>query len=131
MPAPQADSYQVDTPHELVDEAVLQQLVLDISAEILPEILLAYIEDAKNLVKTIQKALDENDIKALEFASHTLGSSAGAHGNSALLKLARAVENHCRADEMEQAIELGKTLAPLADSGFIALSERVQQGFES
>jgi len=125
----QADNNHADTSQELVDEDVLQQLVRDTSAEILPEILLAYIEDAEKLVNAIQQALDENDMKKLEFNTHTLGSSAGAHGNSELLKLARAVENHCREAETKIATELANTLPAIAERSFKMLAKRVAQGF--
>ena len=123
---------QAPTDAELsyVDEAVLQQLVRDTAADIVPELLLGYIEDSAARLTGIQQALDADDVKALEYETHTLGSSAGAHGNTALLKLARRIEALCRDGESAEAMALAPELLQVAAVSHEQLAQRAAKGFD-
>ena len=125
----QAKSGNADTDEELVDEKVLAQLVKDTSADIVPELLNFYIDDAHKLIEKIKQATDAKNIESLEFASHTLGSSAGAHSNMLLHKLAREIEHHCQAHQEQQALELVEPMLTTAEESFKLLAQRAQQGF--
>jgi len=134
---PQADTSSADTndkPDDLpdepfVDEAVLKQLARDTSPEIVPELLLFYIEDARKRVEKIQNAITEHDAKTLEFESHTLGSSAAAHGNAKLHTLARRVEHLCQQSNHELAFADADLLSLIADDSFRLLTQRAEKGF--
>ncbi|MCU7905404.1 MAG: response regulator [Candidatus Thiodiazotropha sp. (ex Epidulcina cf. delphinae)] len=128
MPS-QAGTDPADTG-EYVDESVLQQLAKDTSAEVVPGLVTFYIEDSRNRVEQIQEAIKESDIKTLEFESHTLGSSAAAHGNPKLHTLARKIEELCRQDDSQQALAQAASLSQVADESFQRLMQRIEQGME-
>jgi len=123
------DSTQ-DSLSDYVDEAVLQQLVRDISADIVPELLIGYIEDTRERILKIREALKSTDAELLERETHTLGSSAGAHGNTRLLKEARKVELLCRDGAVNQAMQLTPDLILLAEKSLDYLATRADTGFE-
>ncbi|MEF1306896.1 Hpt domain-containing protein, partial [Vibrio owensii] len=60
---------------ELVDELILQQMIKDTCAEIMPTLIEHYIEESRERVKKIQQALNSQDKDVMEFEVHTLGSS--------------------------------------------------------
>ena len=132
------DAHQVDTISTeysvdqvtYVDEAVLQQLVRDTSAEIVPELLLGYIEDTHERLRQIESAVSQTDATKLELEVHTLGSSAGAHGNTALLELARVIEGLCRQGAAERAMQQTPELLELAEESLRQLAQRTEAGFE-
>ena len=126
MPKPTDDSSEPSC----VDEGVLRQLVRDTSAQIVPELLLGYIEDTRDRLPRIEASAAGADFAALELEVHTLGSSAGAHGNTALLKLARQVETACRDGDRESALEQVPGLLELADRSLQQLAERAARGFD-
>jgi PAS domain S-box-containing protein len=113
-----------------VDEQILIQLVKDTSADIVPELLLSYIADAKIRLDNIQQAIKQHDAKVLEFETHTLGSSAIAHGNHKLHLQARKIEHFCIEKDIEQAFLLATPLLKLAGTSFLMLEKRVAQGFK-
>ena len=115
----------------LVDEAVLAQLVHDTSAEIVPELLTGYIEDARIRISHIAQAINTADIQQLEFETHTLGSSAAAHGNTALFRAARAIEQLCRDHANSDAIQQAEALVQLAGTSLDRLQARIAQGFNA
>ncbi|WP_372880100.1 PAS domain S-box protein [Psychromonas sp.] len=112
-----------------VDEQVLQQLVRDTNAEIVPELISLYIEDSQARVVLINKAITKQDVNTLEFEAHTLGSSAVAHGNDKLHKLMRSVEHLCQQNNQPQALEQAQQIATVAKESFRLLAQRAEQGF--
>jgi PAS domain S-box-containing protein len=116
---------------DVVDEAVLRQLVRDTSADLVPELLQGYIEDADERLRQIEQALGEQDAQRLEAEVHTLGSSAGAHGNTALYRLARQIETLCRTGECRGAMEKTPELLTLARHSLERLARRLQRGFDN
>ena len=113
-----------------VDETVLQQLVRDTDAEIVPELLMLYIEDSEKRMSLINDAITNKDFETLEFETHTVGSSAAAHGNTKLYMAARQIEQLCLEGNTEQAIEQASGLSEIANESFRLLAKRASQGFE-
>ncbi len=113
-----------------VDESVLQQLTHDTAPEIVPGLLMFYIEDARKRVEQIQNAIIKKDIEALEFESHTLGSSAAAHSNAKLCALARKIECLCQEGAYQQALSEAASLSSIANESFRQLAERANKKFE-
>ncbi len=113
-----------------VDESVLQQLTHDTAPEIVPGLLIFYIEDARKRVEQIQNAILEKDIETLEFESHTLGSSAAAHSNIKLCAVARKIENLCQEGAYQQALLEAASLSSVANESFRQLAERATKKFE-
>ncbi|MDF4362447.1 Hpt domain-containing protein, partial [Vibrio parahaemolyticus] len=115
---------------ELVDELILQQMIKDTCAEIIPTLIEHYIEESRERMQKIERALSEHDLEKLEFEVHTLGSSALALGNRPLSRQARSIEKHCVEGKTQQALELCAALPLLAERSFEALNLRKAQGFE-
>ncbi|WP_045464747.1 Hpt domain-containing protein [Vibrio hyugaensis] len=115
---------------ELVDELILQQMIKDTCAEIMPTLIEHYIEESRERVEKIKQALETSNIDTLEFEVHTLGSSALALGNRPLSRHARTIEKHCVEGETQQALLLCQSLPELAENSFVALNQRKEQGFE-
>ena len=113
----------------LVDEAVIAQLVKDTSTDLAPELLDFYLQDAKKLINQLDLAIEQKDIEKIEFYCHTLGSSAAAHGNTAIHKHAREIESLCRQESIRQSIDKSKALIELAFNSFDELEKRIAQGF--
>lgn len=118
---------QLDGASDVVDHKVLRQLVTDTSAEIVPTLLKGYIADAHNRLQKINAAVIEKDLKTLEFETHTLGSSAGAHGNPELLSAAREVESLCR-NKQDSALDAVDKLLVIAEASLAALEPFTEDG---
>ncbi|WP_434354775.1 PAS domain S-box protein [Parasalinivibrio latis] len=112
-----------------VDEATITQLVEDTSEQIVLELVELYIEDSKVLLSKIVDAVDLKDIQKLEFETHTLGSSAAAHGNLALCQIAREIEHSCINGNEVDALGKLEALLQTAEKSFNAISSRCAQGF--
>lgn len=113
-----------------VDEKILKQLVSDTSAEIVPELITLYIEDTQTRMALIEEAITKRDIASLEFETHSIGSSAIAHGNVKLHTLARNIEQLCRQNDARQAMEKAAALLEVASDSFRLLAQRAEQGFK-
>ncbi|AIW14143.1 ATP-binding protein [Vibrio tubiashii] len=114
---------------ELVDEQILQQMIEDTSAEVIPLLIDHYVEESEQRLAKIYKAMDDKDKETLEFEAHTLGSSSLALGNRTLSNLARKIEHMCLDGQKEQAFSFKQELEHLAQQSLQALEERKQQGF--
>ena len=112
-----------------IDELVLQQLVLDTDAEIVPEFIRFYIDDTKIRIELIKDAIANNNFKVLEFETHTISSSAAAHGNMKLHQLSKTIEDHCQQDQHIQALSCAVELINIADRSFELLAQRADKGF--
>jgi len=121
---------RVEVNSDLIDESILQQLVHDTDAEIVPELIKFYIEDAKKRIDLIKDAVANNSFKTLEFECHTLSSSAAAHGNLKLHQLAKATETYCQKKKYELALSSAVKLIDTADKSFELLEQRADKGFK-
>ncbi|MFT6926237.1 MAG: PAS domain S-box-containing protein [Psychromonas sp.] len=114
---------------DFVDQQVLLDLVRDTNAEIVPELITLYIEDSQRRIAVITEAITKRDLNCLEFETHTLGSSAIAHGNARLYSLARSIEQLCQQNAHQQAFEQAQLIAEVAEESFRRLAQRAKQGF--
>ncbi|WP_047043941.1 response regulator [Vibrio mexicanus] len=122
-----------DTSHldsNLVDETVLQQMIQDTCAEVIPTLIEHYVEESRARLEKIYQAITERDAEQLEFESHTLGSSAMALGNRELALLARKIEGLCLEGQAEEAYQFIDELKDLATRSIAALEARKLKGFE-
>ncbi|MCS0419256.1 Hpt domain-containing protein [Vibrio diabolicus] len=115
---------------ELVDEHILQQMIKDTCAEIIPTLIEHYIKESRERMEKIEQALSAKDLQTLEFEVHTLGSSALALGNRTLSRQARMIEKYCVEGKTLEALALCESLSQLAIESFDALEKRKDQGFE-
>jgi len=123
-PQPDQQPAAITDDSQLIDEHALQKLMEDTSQEALPELLKIYIDDARKRINVIQNAIESNDIKTLEFETHTLGSAAIVYGNTALHVLARKIEQHCKNGLADKALENANLLPTIARQSLQALEKR-------
>jgi len=121
----------LDAMAELVDEQILQQMIEDTCAEVIPVLIDHYVEETSKRMSNIQNAIKQHDADVLEFESHTLGSSSLALGNRSLSGLARKIEKLCQKGEIEAAFVQAEELQSLADISIKAILARKEIGFES
>ncbi|MGR5194442.1 Hpt domain-containing protein [Vibrio rotiferianus] len=114
---------------DLVDEMILQQMIKDTSADVIPMLIDHYIDESQQRLTSIEQAVRSHDLERLEFEAHTLGSSALALGNRALSHLARDIERLCLDGESQQAIAKCESLTAVAKHSFSALVDRKNMGF--
>ncbi|MFZ6039829.1 response regulator [Vibrio natriegens] len=114
---------------DLVDEQILQQMIADTSADVIPLLIEHYLEESQQRLAKIYLAMESQDKETLEFEAHTLGSSALALGNRTLSNFARKIEHLCLDGKQEQAFSYKQKLEVVASESLKALEERKQQGF--
>ncbi|KPL93530.1 Hpt domain-containing protein [Vibrio splendidus] len=114
---------------ELVDESVLEQMIRDTSADIIPILIDHYVEESQTRLVAIKEAVAQKDAQTLEFEVHTLGSTALSLGNRPLGELARALEKQCLEQNHDAAFRQVDELLELADRSIKALLERKEAGF--
>merc|ERR1712173_93579 len=108
---------------ELVDEAILQQMIEDTSADVIPLLIDHYLEESHQRLEKIYLAMDNKDKETLEFEAHTLGSSSLALGNRTLSNLARKIEHQCLDGQCQLAFELKEELQQVANDSLEALEQ--------
>ncbi|KAA8597402.1 Signal transduction histidine kinase SypF [Vibrio cyclitrophicus] len=123
----QANAQLADT--ELVDESILEQMIRDTSAEIIPILIDHYVEESQIRLAAVRQAAKNNDIQALEFEVHTVGSTAFALGNRPLSVLARTLEKQCLEQKHDEVFLRVDELLELAERSIKALLKRKDQGF--
>ncbi len=126
---PAAPPQQPSINDAIVDENVLRQLAIDTSPEVVPELLTGYLEDSRMRLLKIDDAINQQDLKTLEFETHTLVSSAAAHGNLALSSHCKTIESYCREEQSAAALTAAKTLLSLAENSFNQLEQRLKGDF--
>ena len=114
---------------DLIDEQILEQMVEDTCAEVMPMLIEHYIVESGSRIKQIEKAVLEQDLSSLEFETHTLGSSSLALGNRRLSVLARKVEKLCSEKQSELAFSKVEELVVLAKESMDAIEIRKERGF--
>ncbi|EGU47603.1 signal transduction histidine kinase [Vibrio ichthyoenteri ATCC 700023] len=122
-------SEEITVNKELVDEQILQQMIQDTSADVLPLLIDHYVEESQQRMETMNNAFIERNAEVIEFESHTLGSSSLALGNHVLSNLARQIERLCLEGQAEKAFEYHQELMELAQQSFDAIIHRKTQGF--
>lgn len=115
----------------LVDEEILQQMIEDTCADIIPVLIDHYVEETEKRLGNLSDAISNHDADKLEFEAHTLGSSALALGNRSLSVLSRKIEKLCQQGDSEQAFVAVEELHSLADASIKAILARKEIGFES
>ena len=114
---------------ELVDESVLEQMIRDTSADIIPILIDHYVAESQTRLVAIREATSNRDAQTLEFEVHTLGSTALSLGNRPLGELARALEKQCLEQSHDAAFRQVDELLELAERSIKALLERKEAGF--
>ena len=77
---------------EVLNRAAFERLRAAMGAGFLDELLSTFVEDAKELVSTMRRALGEKDVDAFRRAAHSLKSNAASVGALTLSSMARELE---------------------------------------
>jgi len=107
----------------IIDFSVLTQLAEDTSPELVPELIELYSGDAEHRIQRIETAIQTNDIDVLSFEVHTIGSSAGAHGNMRLFRLSREIERLCQEKQFDEAFRMASFFPDIAHTSIGQLVE--------
>ncbi|GEM79424.1 Hpt domain-containing protein [Vibrio superstes] len=99
---------------QLIDNAVIEQIISDTSIDILPLLIDSYLEESKGRLEIINKAISEENYQTLEFETHTLAGTSLAIGVTALGKMAKSVEHSCLQQDHAEALKNGALLKDLA-----------------
>ena len=116
-------SQQSYPPKSRIDQATLEQLGLDTSPDLVPELIALFIEDAKGRIDRIAAALEADDLAVVDHEVHALGSSSGTYGLPEMHQLARRCEEALREGEEGLARELASALVDTSTQDFHALEE--------
>jgi len=104
-----------DNRAALIDRAVINQRRSDVGAELIPEIINAYLAEIPSRVETIIRAVPPGDFSLLEKEAHTLKSSSASVGAMRLADIAKDLECAGREQDLRK-IEISiKVLTELSD----------------
>ena len=127
----QADISSVDAIDRYIDPLVniniLKQLARDTSPDIIPKLLMLYIDDARKRIEQIKVAMTQSYFKTLEFEIHALSSSAITHGNLRLHTLAKKIEQLCQQDNYKKTLEYAIPLPTIANESFRLLENYISE----
>ncbi|MGH7310274.1 MAG: response regulator, partial [Candidatus Rokuibacteriota bacterium] len=99
-------------PTPALDPAALERLRATMGATFVDELLLTFVEDSRELVGTMRRALGAMDADAFRRAAHSLKSNAASFGAMTLSDLARDLEAQARSGSLDGA---GPRVERLAD----------------
>ncbi|MEP4052998.1 MAG: ATP-binding protein [Litorimonas sp.] len=109
------------------DETVNMKLsggLLDgLDAEDLLEIKGQFKMDLSNVTESLRNAVDQSDIEAAKFSSHTLKGLAGLYGLTELSEEAALTNSHCFADTHVKMVEHGSRAIKLAEQTLLSLDD--------
>ncbi len=99
-PTPAAPELVVrEEPMDLLDPAALNEVrSVDADGTLLPEVIGIFYVDGARLIGEIRQALDQRDLPALIFSTHTLKSCSGAVGAKALSTACATIEKRARTE---------------------------------
>jgi two-component system, sensor histidine kinase and response regulator len=127
QPAPQLEAQPVPSARPasmLLDAEVLAQLATDLDAEVIPDLLDAFVREAEARATDIVKASAEGDLTALGRQAHTLKSSAGTFGASVLSERMRGLETAARNESLPEAQRLAEGILELVAATKAAYCEQ-------
>lgn len=76
---------------------------------LLREVLQMFLEDSPQLVAAVEASVALSEITSLRVAAHTLKGSVGMAGGQRAYDVIYAVEQHCKAGDLEAALTLWPT----------------------
>jgi signal transduction histidine kinase/DNA-binding response OmpR family regulator len=101
-----ANQTRVDTERsstEVLDPAVLERLRAAMGADFFDELLSTFVEDSRELVDTMRRALGAQNTDAFRRAAHSLKSNAASFGAMTLSDLAKDLEALARSERLDEA----------------------------
>jgi len=108
---------------EVLDRGAFERLRATMGAGFLEELLTTFLEDSRDLVQTMRRALDDRDVDSLRRAAHSLKSNAASFGATTLSTLARDLETLARSGVVDGAPQRVDRIAAECERALLALQE--------
>jgi CheY-like chemotaxis protein len=112
-----------DRSGEVLDRAAFERLRATMGAGYLGELLSTFVEDSRELVSAMRRAVGDHDADALRRAAHSLKSNAASFGATTLSGLARRLEALAKSGSLEGAASQVERLAGECERAARALRE--------
>ncbi|GEM_PF-4406318 len=110
----------------LVDDSVLQQLAIDTSEEMVPQMLKVFINELTMRSERIADAIKHRDLSALAKEAHALKSSSATFGAAAIAEHARKMDDAAREGREELALKSAKLVLSLIEPTVNSLNSRIE-----
>lgn len=107
-----------------IDEAVIGELISDLSDELMPAVVATFVDEAQQRIQAIHQAVAASDAGFARAQAHTLKGAAATLGALALAETAGAIEQASCTGAMEAARAELATLRQRGDAAIDALNER-------
>ena len=114
---------QGGSPPTAIDRSVFDRLAAATGAGFIDEAIDVFVEDARELVSGMRRALAARDVDAFRRAAHSLKSNAASFGATRLAALAKDLETTARAGSLDSVDEPLTELAGECDVAVRALGE--------
>jgi PAS domain S-box-containing protein len=120
--APEAEARP--DPASLLDESILAKLEEDVGADLLPGMVMTFVNEVRRRLPNLEGALERRDLGALAHEAHALKGSAGTFGASALGAEALALEQAAKSDNWDRVLTQLPTLVALARQTLDLMGQR-------
>jgi two-component system, sensor histidine kinase and response regulator len=112
IPAAPANEPQKD---DVLDIAVLEQLRHDLDEIVLPDLIDAFLSEARQRSRRMAEAAANGNLTIIEREAHTLKSSAGTFGATQLVRAVQTMERTCRETDMAAVERLSGEILSLVE----------------
>lgn len=113
---PGGDLQRTDTPQDVpLDIAVLEQLRHDLDEVVLPDLIAAFLAEARQRSRRMADAAAAGDLPVIEREAHTLKSSASTFGAVRLAQAVRTLERTCRTEDAEAVERMSGAISALVE----------------
>ena len=107
---------------DLIDEAVLHQLKMDLGSESYKALFQKLLDSLKSRVSDLSNAFDQKNNKEIFRHSHTLTTSAATLGARPLSKIALEIEQLCKANSYDEVFRRESQIKSIAHETINALN---------
>lgn len=114
----------------VLDMPSLNQFREDVGEEVLPDIVVDFIEDSRARIQRIIDGCRDADCGELHREAHSIKSSAGTLGIRSLSEIAQLMENAYESQNRDQALSMIDDLVSVSENAFGALEIYVKQASE-
>jgi CheY-like chemotaxis protein len=111
----------------VIDRAPLDQLIDNLGPDAAADLISVYLTDAPALLRTLGRALAQEDADGFRLAAHTLKSSSAPFGANALSDMCRRLEALGRANDLKGASGILVSAEAAFDEARVALEARVKE----
>jgi PAS domain S-box-containing protein len=113
---PGGDLQRTDTPKDVpLDIAVLEQLRHDLDEIVLPDLIAAFLAEARQRSWRMANAAAAGDLPVIEREAHTLKSSASTFGAVRLAQAVRTLERTCRTEDAAAVERMSGAISALVE----------------